>query len=125
MDTLGRDVTLSDVDGQTEIIAAKPHPLPLIRQVDVTKIIPLGAVDYRPRSKKLKPQAVKLPDDPRTPLSVKQASLRMAVSERKIYELCKLGLLKHTRNPIRILQSDIVAYQTKQRVDDPGLKHLR
>jgi hypothetical protein len=59
------------------------------------------------------------------PLTVKQAAEAMAISQRKVYELCELGLLRHTTNPIRIRPADIEAYQNSMRHCLPaGLRHL-
>jgi excisionase family DNA binding protein len=63
------------------------------------------------------------PDD--APLSVSQAAELMNISERKVYNLCEQGLLRHTKSPIRILPADIDAYQTKQQSGGPVLRHLR
>ncbi|HTQ39922.1 MAG TPA: helix-turn-helix domain-containing protein [Pirellulales bacterium] len=61
-----------------------------------------------------------------TPLTVAQAAKQMNISQRKVYDLCKKGLLRHTTNPIRIRPADIEAFQARQRDPSPvALRHLR
>ena len=58
------------------------------------------------------------------PLTVKQASVRLGVSERKVYQLCKDGQIKHMKNPIRILPDELKRYMEWEQVD-PTLEHLQ
>ena len=69
-------------------------------------------------------RAATMPDDPSVPLSAKQAAERMNISERKVYQLCQQGLLRHTNSPIRILPADIDRYRESTQ-QGTTLRHLR
>ena len=69
-------------------------------------------------------QCIATLDNSEQPLTAPQAAERLGVSTRKVYQLCKDGLIKHSKGPIRIMPDAIVKYQQQETVD-PTLVHLQ
>jgi excisionase family DNA binding protein len=69
-------------------------------------------------------------------MTVKQAAARIGVSDSLVYELCKAGLIRHTRHGrpgkrgcIRIEEADLDAYRAsclrETREPGPPLRHIK
>ena len=52
------------------------------------------------------------------PLTVKQAAEKLQISERKIYQLCNDGELRHRKSPIRIEPGDLDLYVERSKKDN-------